>query len=128
MKALLNFVNILKNLISAHREENWKGHLQAIQDMIPVFCQTWSINYQRYCSLYFEMMRKVPEEHTSMYKAFMQRKFVVKTSSGFSNAVAPDMKLEQSGSRRLQVISWSRETECFCGWMGTSIPRCFWHQ
>ena len=57
------------------------------------------------------MMRKVPEEHTSRYKAFMERKFLVKTSAGFSNAVAPDMKLEQSNSRRLQVISWSRETE-----------------
>ena len=57
------------------------------------------------------MMRKVPEEHTSRYKAFMERKFFVKRSAGFSNAVAPDMKLEQSNSRRLQVISWSRETE-----------------
>ena len=39
-ESIIEFVNILKNLISAHREENWKGHLQAIQDMIPVFCQT----------------------------------------------------------------------------------------
>ena len=57
LETLLKLVNILKNLISADREGNWKGHLQAIQDMIPVFCQTGSVNYQRYCSLYLEMMR-----------------------------------------------------------------------
>ena len=57
LETLLKLVNLLKNLISADREGNWKGHLQAIQDMIPVFCQTGSVNYQRYCSLYLEMMR-----------------------------------------------------------------------
>ena len=36
LETLLKLVNILKNFISADRGENWKGHLQAIQDMIPV--------------------------------------------------------------------------------------------
>ena len=57
LETLLKLVNILKNFISADKERNWKGHLQAIQDMTPVFCQTGSVNYQRYCSLYLEMMR-----------------------------------------------------------------------
>ena len=33
----------MENLTSADMEENWKGHLQAIQDMIPVFCQTGGV-------------------------------------------------------------------------------------
>ena len=37
LETLLKLLNILKNLISAYREKNWKGHLQAIQDMIPFF-------------------------------------------------------------------------------------------
>ena len=32
LETLLKIVNILKNLISADREENWKDHLQAIQE------------------------------------------------------------------------------------------------
>ena len=43
--------------------------------MIPVVYRGGSVNYQRYCSLYLEVMR---------------------TSAGFLNAVAPNMKLEQS--------------------------------
>ena len=38
LETLLKLINILKNLISVDREGNWRGHLQAIQDMIPVFC------------------------------------------------------------------------------------------
>ena len=99
LETLPKLVNILKHLISADREGNWKGHLQAIQDMIPVLCQDGSVNYQRYCSLYLEMMRQLPEEHPSIYKELMEGKFVVTTSAGFFNAVAPDMKLEQSIQR-----------------------------
>ena len=45
------------------------------------------------------MMRKLPKEHPGIYKEFMEGKFVVKTSTGFFNVVAPDMKLEQSIQR-----------------------------
>ena len=99
LETLLKLVNILKSLISADREGNWKGHLQAIQNMIPVFCQGGSVNYQRYCSLYLEMMRHLPEEHPSIHKEFMEGKFIVKTSAGFFKGVAPDMKLVQSIQR-----------------------------
>ena len=45
LETLLNLVNILKVFISADWEGNWKSHLQAIQDMTPIFCQTVSVNY-----------------------------------------------------------------------------------
>ena len=32
LETLLKLVNILKSLISANREGNWKGHLQAMHD------------------------------------------------------------------------------------------------
>ena len=51
----------------------------------------------------------------------MEGKFVVKTSAGFFNAVAPDMKLEQS-IQQSKKGAGGIETECFCDWMGTSIP------
>ena len=36
LETLMKLINI-KKLISADREGNWKGHLQAIKDMITVF-------------------------------------------------------------------------------------------
>ena len=44
LETLLKFINILKNLISADRVENWKGYLQAIQGMKPVFCHQYSLS------------------------------------------------------------------------------------
>ena len=41
LETLLKFANTLKNLILADREENWIDHLQAIQDMRPVFCHRY---------------------------------------------------------------------------------------
>ena len=125
LETLLKLVNILKNLLSADRERNWKGHLRAIQDIIPVFCQTGSVNYQRYCSLYLEVMWKLPEEHPSIYKEFMERKFVVKTSAGFFDCCCTWHKtgaedwMVQEGCRWYQ---WSNKTERFSDWMGISIP------
>ena len=43
----------------------------------------------------------------------MEGKFVVKTSAGFFNAVAPDMKLEQS-IQQSKKGAGGIETECFC--------------
>ena len=45
------------------------------------------------------MIQKLPKEHPSTYKKLIERKFVVKTSACFLNAVAPDMKLGRSIQR-----------------------------
>ena len=39
---------VLKSLIAADREGDWDGHLQAIQDLLPVFYASGSVNYLRY--------------------------------------------------------------------------------
>ena len=51
----------LKNLIVTDREGNWEAHLQAIQDLLSIFFKSGSFNYQRYGSIYLEIMRKLPE-------------------------------------------------------------------
>ena len=47
-----------------------------------------------------------------------------KKSAGFSNAVAPDMKLDQSSPRRSQVVSLIKRNRTLL-WMTTSIPQVF---
>ena len=65
LETLLKFVKILKNLISADREENWKDHykLFRIRDQFLVIDT---------CFLYLEMMQKIPKVHPSIYKVVMK--------------------------------------------------------
>ena len=90
---------MLHNLIAADREGDWEGHLQAVQDLLPVFCEADCINYLRYATCYLEKMRKLDQEHPDQYPEFHAGKFVVQTSAGTVKAVSPDMKLEQTINR-----------------------------
>ena len=97
---IINLTHLLQNLISADREGDWDAHLQAVQDLLPVFRECDNINYLRYASWYLEKMRKLPSEHPDIYDQFKNNHmFVVKTEHGSFNSVAPDMKLEQSIQR-----------------------------
>jgi hypothetical protein len=80
---LVKLARILKKLIAADREGNWTAHLQAMQDLLPVFLQSGSINYLRYGSWYVESMRKLPIDYPQVYQEFMEGKFVVKSNSGY---------------------------------------------
>ena len=82
LETLLKLVNILKNLISAVREGNWKVHFQAIHDMTSFFLSN------RHCKLStilpsLSLMRQLPEEHPSIYKEFMEGKVCSKNICRF---------------------------------------------
>ena len=93
---VIDLTLMLHNLIAADREGDWEGHLQAVQDLLPVFCEADCINYLRYATWYLEKMRKPDQEHADLYAEFHAGKFVVQTSAGSFKAVSPDMKLEQT--------------------------------
>ena len=59
---IVKLTKILKNLIASDRDGDWEGHLQAVQDLLPIFRECDSINYLRYASWYLEKMRKLPVE------------------------------------------------------------------
>ena len=80
---LIKLASMLKNLIAADREGDWEGHLQAIQDLLPIFCESGSFNYQRYGSIYLALMRKLPKDYLLIYDQFMKGKVVVKTNRIF---------------------------------------------
>ena len=88
-------------LIVSDRDGDWEGHLQVVQDLLPIFCESDSINYPRYESWYIEEMRKLPLEHLEVYQEFMEGKFVVKTNPGCSNAVSPD------DTKAQEVYKWN---------------------
>ena len=105
-------------------------HLQALQDLLPIFCKPDSINYLRYGSWYMEKMQKLPIEHLDVYQEFMEGKLVVKANRGCSSAVSRD-KLEQSPERSASGIIDQTRRESFVTKLETiyqeilAISNCF---
>ena len=64
---IVKISHLLRNLIACDRDGDWEGHLQVVQDLLPIFRECDSINYLRYASWYLEKMRKLPEEHPYIY-------------------------------------------------------------
>ncbi|KAG8173414.1 hypothetical protein JTE90_021680 [Oedothorax gibbosus] len=95
----LHLVNLLKFLVAADRNGDWDSHLQAIQNLLPVFREFDSINYLRYVSWYLEKMRCLEEEHPEVYHKFKAGNFAVRQTKRPFTAVSPDMKLEQTIQR-----------------------------
>lgn len=95
----IEMVDIVRNLVRADREGLWDLHLDSVQKAIPLFAIFDSTNYLRWCSIYLEDMRKLPETSPDIYQMFLAGKFVVKRSSQPFSAVAPDMCLEQTINR-----------------------------
>ena len=51
---LINLLTLLKSLIACDRNEDWEGHLQIVQKLLPVFRVSDNVNYLRYASFYVE--------------------------------------------------------------------------
>ena len=89
-------VEWLKDLAVADRESDWEAYLLVTHNILPISRESDSINYLRYRSLHLENMRRLPEEHPEICNKFMQGHFIVKQINRSFNAVAEDMKAEQT--------------------------------
>lgn len=87
---------MLHNLISADREGKCDGHLQAIQDRLPFFCEADCINYLQYITWYLEKFQRLDQEHPYIYTKFLAGKSVLQTSVCTFKELSPDMKLGQT--------------------------------
>ena len=92
-------VGVIKNLVLADREGDFLLSVKSIQDLCPIFLGADAIHYLRYCSFYLETLKSLKYDHPQLYAAFMKGNLVIKTSKGPFNAVAVDMKLEQTIQR-----------------------------
>ena len=54
---ILDIAKKIKNLIAADRNGDWEAHLQAVQELIPIFAEYDSIHYFRYGSYHLEFMK-----------------------------------------------------------------------
>ena len=96
------------------------GHLISVQKMLPTFAECDGVNYFRYASIYLEQMRRLPIDHPEVCSGFLAGDFVIKTKKRSFNAVAPDMKLEQSIQRAKKssggIIGQTKQTDYVTEW------------
>ena len=111
---------IIKHIISSDREGNFALHLASVENSLPIFRECDSLNYLRYGSFYLETIKALQSTHPEVIKQFMGGKFVVKDRAGCFNAVAPDMKLEQSIQRASKgsggIVGQTRNTAVVVEW------------
>ena len=60
-RIFITLVSRLRNLVRADREGNWNLHLSTVQSILPFFALFDCVNYLRWCSLYLEDKRSLPE-------------------------------------------------------------------
>ena len=83
----IQMVSLLKDIIRADRERNLNLHLQTAQVCFPVFVLFDCTSYLRWCSLYLEDIRKLPNAALELHGNILAGKFVLKRSSGLFRAV-----------------------------------------
>ena len=93
---VIELIEQLKNLIRADRKGNWLLHMHTVQELLHIFAAFNCTNYLRWCSIYLEYIRNLPETHPAINEAFMLGKFSVKLTKRCYSAVGADMCLEQT--------------------------------
>ena len=113
-------VELIKLAIVSDREGNWPLHVQVVGELLPIFREFDCVHYTRYASYYYEQIIKLEEEQPELYRRFVQGHFAVRTTLGKFNAVAPDLRLEQSIQRAKKsasgVIGQTRKTNYVTVW------------
>ena len=92
----LHMMATVNDLLRADRAGIWELHLDAVQCALYLFAAFHSTNYLRWCSVYLEDMKRLPETAPSVHKQFSNGNFSIKDSPGKFIAVGGDQKLEQS--------------------------------
>ena len=89
-------VNCIKALIAADRTGDWEGHLDTVENLLPLFPGCNNMNYLRYAMFYLESMHKLPTDQPAIYEMFIKGYFVINGSHRKFSGLSPNMKLEQT--------------------------------
>ena len=129
-------VGVIKNLVLADRGD-FLLSVKSIQDLCPIFHGADAIHYLRYGSFYLKTLKSLKYDHLELHAAFMKGDFVIKTSKGPFNAVAVDMKLEQTIQRSAKsvggIIGRSKAVDYVTEWsiiyhdVVNNLPRRSWY-
>ena len=117
---LLRSILSLKNFIVADRNGYWNGHLQAVQDLLPLFRECESINYLRYASLY--LRTNAESTHGSsrnrLYAHIQLDHFVVKEKKkkvlSMQFHLTHSMNKTFKGLKKCSCNSWTNKNYAVC--------------
>ena len=115
-----SIINSIKNLVRSDRDGDFLLAMKSIQELCPIFLGLDGINYLRYASFYLELLKQLKIKHPDLYQEFLKGNHVIKTRDGKFNAVAPDMKLEQTIQRSAKssggIIGASKKVDYVTEW------------
>ena len=107
-------------MIAADRTGDWEGHLDAFENLVPIFRECDSISYLRNATFYSESMRRLPTDNPAIYEMFMKGYFVINESHRKFSGVSPDMKLEKTVQRAQKsssgIIGQTRQISYVSEW------------
>ena len=92
-------LSVIKQIITADCEGNWPLHVASVQESMPVLRESDALNYRRYASWHLERIHVLEVTHPNLFRRFSMGLFTIKDHPGSFNAVAPDLKLEQTIQR-----------------------------
>ena len=95
----LKMIGMVKCLIRADRDGDFLLHVSTVGNLLILLVGFDRLHYLRCGSFYYKTLKSLKTTHPYLYQRFLLGDFVAKTNSGSFNAVACDMKLEQSINR-----------------------------
>ena len=99
LEILQHLIGITKFSVTSDREGNFALHMGSCELSLANFREFDFINYLRYGLHYVETTYALEDKAPDVFNKFKEGFFVVKDKKGSFNAVAPDMKHEQTNSR-----------------------------
>ena len=95
----------LRDLTRSHREGDWKLHLSAIQEALPLVFAFDRTNYKRWLPLYFENCLSLPKKYPSTHESFLQGEFVIRLTQRNVSAILIDQALESKYDKQAKGTS-----------------------
>ena len=109
LEILQHLIRITKFSVTSDREGNFALHMGTCELSLTQFRELDFINYLRYGLHYVETTFALEDKAPDVFEKFKEGYFVVKDREGEFNAVAPDMKHEQTSSHATKSLG---------GWFG----------
>ena len=72
----------LDNLVKAGRQGDFPLHIKTMGDLLPIFLGCDGVNFQRYGTFYWKLLKGLKSSHPELYESFLQGNFVIKPKTG----------------------------------------------
>ena len=98
----MEYVDVVKEFLSAERTSNWYLHLQAVQKMMNLFAATGHVNYAR-SSRNVQEMLSLAETNPWLSEQFQEGRHAVRRSGRYWAGLWSDLVIEQTLMRSLKI-------------------------